>query len=155
MNRLSVKFHQTLYQWKIQIFVVTMTEKRCNNKYLLLQWVENVVTTNICPNFYSIKPMFKIFCCRFCFSLGPIWRYNPQYNPQHECSKTRGEGGVKGCLNNVKKIDDLAREGVPNPNRPCWTGWQVNFLWFLTRKANLPKILNIFHFCQTHPPLQN
>ena len=41
----------------------------------------------------GIKPMFKNFCCRFCFSLGPIWRYNPQCNPQHKCSKMRGGGG--------------------------------------------------------------
>ena len=50
----------------------------------------------------TVKPMFKNVFSRFCILLGAIWRYNPQYNPQHKCSKMRG-GGVKGRLNNVKK----------------------------------------------------
>ena len=58
--------------------------------------------------------MFNNFCCRFCILLGAICRYNPQYNPQNKCSKTRGGGG-KDCLNNVKKQQT---EGVPKERQP-------------------------------------
>ena len=36
--------------------------------------------------------MFKHFCCKFCILLGAIWRFNPQYNPQHKCSKAVKKG---------------------------------------------------------------
>ena len=45
--------------------------------------------------------MFKHFCCKFCILLGAIWRYNPRYNPQHKCSKTRG--GSKAVWTMLKK----------------------------------------------------
>ena len=53
--------------------------------------------------------MFK----RICILLGAIWRYNLQYNPQHKCSKTRGGGGVKGRLNDVKKNRRFGSGGRP------------------------------------------
>ena len=81
--------------------------------------------------------MFKKFCCKFCILLGAIWRYNPQYNPQHKCSQTRGGGGVKGRLNNVKKNRQFGSGGRPLGFTLANTTWGMSLVVdMISQKGN-------------------